>query len=323
MADPLQIGDQSAESPEAAARRLADAMPGEQQTPLLPRDSIAGRALVMVIAIMTYLASITAGTLELVASASASWRAEIASEVTIQLRPRHGADLDATVERAADIARRTRGIAEVRVVSKAETDRMLEPWLGTGLDLQGLAVPRLIVVKLGDAPDLARLRADIAALPGASLDDHRLWVGRLGAMANTLVAIGVVILLLVLTATGLAVGFATRGALAGNRPITEVLHLVGATDAFIANEYQGHFLRLGLKGGGIGAALAVLTFVLGGVVAGQWAATPRGDQIEAMFGAFQLGVKGYMAVMGIALVVALTAAVVSRATVYRNLRGLD
>ena len=44
--------------------------------------------------------------------------------------------------------------------------------------------------------------------------------------------------------------------MAGNKDVVEVLHFVGAHDSFIANEFQRHFLWLGLKGGLIGGGAA-------------------------------------------------------------------
>jgi cell division transport system permease protein len=142
-------------------------------------------------------------------------------------------------------------------------------------------------------------------------------------MANALVAIGLVVLALVLTAMALAVAFATRGAMAGNREIIDVLHLVGAEDRFIAGQFQRHFLKLGLRGGAIGGALAIVAFLIAGALTRRWIATPGGDQVEALFGAFSLGWAGYAAILVIAGLVAAITAVVSRGTVFRNLRGLD
>ena len=48
---------------------------------------------------------------------------------------------------------------------------------------------------------------------------------------------------------------ATRSALASNREIVEVLHFVGATDRFIAREFEKHFLGLGIRAGLVGAAV--------------------------------------------------------------------
>ena len=75
--------------------------------------------------------------------------------------------------------------------------------------------------------------------------------------------------MLVLAATVLSVTFATKGAMAANRPIVEVLHLIGAKDGFIAGEFQRHFLLLGIKGGAIGGGLAMALFALAGL-AGRW-----------------------------------------------------
>ena len=229
------------------------------------------------------------------------------------------------MRRASDVAQRVPGVTDVRIYTRAESEKLLEPWLGAGLALGDLPVPRLIVLMTGGggAVDVARLRTELGAIPTASLDDHRIWLQRLATMANTLVVLGLVLLILVLTAMALAIAFATRGAMAGNREIIDVLHLVGAEDRFIASEFRRHFLRLGLKGGAIGGGLAILFFFVAGVLAARWVATPGGDQIEALFGAFSLGWAGYLAIVAIAGIVALVTAIVSRATVFRNLRGLE
>ena len=63
-------------------------------SPIVPRASIAGRALVAVVAIMTFLASITTGTVLLVSASAAEWQSEVASEITIQVRPLPGRDIE-------------------------------------------------------------------------------------------------------------------------------------------------------------------------------------------------------------------------------------
>src|SRR5262245_16340052 len=49
--------------------------------------------------------------------------------------------------------------------------------------------------------------------------------------------------------------------MASNRDIVEVLHFVGATDRFIAREFERHFLRLGVRAGVVGALWAILVFL--------------------------------------------------------------
>lgn len=320
-------------SPQSRLRKAAPAPDGDNRplpaslqrnAPLVPVDSAGGQALAAVIAILAFLAALCAGGAELVAASSAQWRSEIAREVTIQIRPNAQRSIDADVARAVALARQTPGVEQAQAFSKEEAERLLEPWLGTGLDFNDLPVPRLIVIKLQEdtRPDFSALKQALQnEVPGASLDDHALWVSRLSTMANTIIGIGVFLVTLVLAAAGLAVIFATRGAMAGNREVVDVLHFVGANDDFIAKEFQRRFFKLGLRGSTAGAGGALFLTILLGLVTRSWRASPAGDQIEALFGSFSISWRGYVLVVLIALLVAVIAGIVSRLTVRRFLNG--
>ncbi|MBF9232777.1 cell division protein FtsX [Microvirga alba] len=317
MNDPSRSG---APKPEDGQRPLPASL--RRNAPLVPVDSAGGQALAAVIAILTFLAALCAGGAELVATSSSQWRSDIAREVTIQVRPNAKRSIDADVDRAVALARQTPGVEQAQPFSKTESERLLEPWLGTGLDFNDLPVPRLIVIKLqeGLKPDFTTLRQALKEqVPGASLDDHALWVSRLSTMANTIIGIGTVLVILVLVAAGLAVTFATRGAMAGNREVVDVLHFVGANDDFIAKEFQRRFFKLGLRGSAFGAGIALFLTTLLGFVTSSWRASPAGDQIEALFGSFSISWRGYLLVVLIALAVAVITGVVSRLTVRRFL----
>jgi cell division transport system permease protein len=308
------------EAPEQVRRSLPANL--NRNAPLVPGDPTGGRALGAVVAILTFLAALCAGGAELIAASSAQWRSNVSREVTIQVRPNPQRDVEADVARAADLARRSPGIEAVQPFTKAESERLLEPWLGTGLNFTDLPVPRIIVIRLveGARPDFTDLRRSLReGVPGASLDDHALWASRLTAMANTIVGGAVTLVLLVLAAAGLAVVFATRGAMAGNHDVIEVLHFVGAKDDFIAREFQRRFFIIGLKGAVVGAGAALFVFLALGLITRSWRASPAGDQIEALFGAFQIGWRGYAVMVLIAFVVSALAGIVSRITVRRFL----
>jgi cell division transport system permease protein len=296
------------------------------ETAMVPRNSISGRALVAVVAIMTFLASLTTGAVVLVGSAAIEWQSDVAREATIQILPATGRDVDASVEKAAALAREFPGIGGVQAYSKAESDKLLEPWLGNGLSLGELPVPRMIVVKLspGTTPDLSGLRQKLnEQVPGAILDDHRGWIGRMRAMAGSAIGVGIAILLLMVAATMLSVTFATRGAMATNKPVIEVLHFVGAKNGYIANLFQRHFLLLGLQGGCIGGGMAIVLFALAGLVGNWMSGTALGDQTAALFGTFSIGIVGYVAVIGQIVLIAGVTAVTSRQTVNRTLETID
>ena len=83
-------------------------------SPIVPRASISGRALVAVVAIMTFLASITTGAVLLVSASAAEWQSDVASEITIQVRPAAGRDLERDAAAVAEAMRAQPGIVEVR-----------------------------------------------------------------------------------------------------------------------------------------------------------------------------------------------------------------
>ena len=293
---------------------------------IVPRDTITSRALLMVIAIMTFVAALIVGSVGLVRNAATHWRTDMVREVTIQVRPVEGRDLAAEIGKAVEAARRTRGVADARSMTREETGRLLEPWLGSGVELSALPLPRLIAVRLDgkSEPDLAALRRTLMAdVAGASLDDHRTWSARLAAISDSILFAGTAVLILVLLATTLSVSFATRGAVATNRAIVEVLHFVGARDSFIASTFQRHFLAVGLKGGLIGGAAAAFLFAITGVAPSVLSWLPGGDEAALLTGQFALDRQGYLGIAGIVLLVALVTTLASRMTVRWTLREID
>jgi cell division transport system permease protein len=275
---------------------------------------------------MTFLASITTGAVILVGTAASDWQSDVSREVTIQVIPAAGRDMEATVQKASALARGFPGIGDVLPYTKEQSSKLLEPWLGSGLSLDELPVPRLIVVRIapGAAPDIPQLRRNLAEqVPGAVLDDHRGFIERMRAMAGTAVAAGVFVLILVVAATMLSVTFATRGAMATNKPVIEVLHFVGAKNGFIAGHFQRHFLMLGLQGGVLGGGVAVLLFALAGVFSRWFAGSAAGEQTSALFGSFAIGMGGYLAVAVQIVLIAVVTALTSRHTVNRTLEAID
>lgn len=311
--------DLGRERPQVPAR-------ARNMSPIVPRASIAGRALVAVVAIMTFLASVTTGVVLLVGASAAEWQSEVASEITIQVRPVTGRDIERDVTAVVNAMRTQPGIVDVRPYTKEESGKLLEPWLGTGLSLDELPVPRMIVAQVspGTKLDLDGLRSHVTQVaPSASVDDHRAWIDRMRSMTGATVFAGIGILALVILATIISVSFATRGAMAANRPIVEVLHFVGAGDRYIANRFLRHFLRLGFEGGVIGCVAAMLMFGFSESVANWFSGTPVGDQFAALLGTFSLRPSGYLALAAQTILIAAVTAWASRRTLFATLDDID
>jgi cell division transport system permease protein len=295
-------------------------------SPIVPRASIAGRALVAVVAIMTFLASITTGAVLLVSASAAEWQSDVASEITIQVRPVSGQDIEHDVTAVANAVRAEPGILDVKPYTREESAKLLEPWLGSDLSLDDLPVPRMIVARVapGARLNLEELRSRLTQLaPSASVDDHRAWIDRMRSMTGATVFAGIGVLILVIIATIISVSFATRGAMAANRPIVEVLHFVGASDRYIANRFLRHFLRLGFEGGAIGCVAAMLMFGFSESVATWFSGTPAGDQFAALLGTFSLRPSGYLVLAAQTVLIATITALAARRTLFATLDDID
>lgn len=298
--------------------------PPRAPNPIVPPRTVARRSLLTLVAIMSFLACLSVAAVSIVAERARGWQRQIADEVTIQIKPVEGADMTNAVTRAVDIALQTPGVTAAHAIGENEANALLEPWLGSNFDVSQLPIPRLVAVKISrdaDLPSLARhLKEEI---PSASLDDHGQWLRRLSGMANVVTLFGTVVLSLVFAATALCGVFATRGAMAGNRTVIEVLHFVGAEDSYIAREFQRHFLLLGLRGAGIGGGLAAVLFGVASFFARADGPTPEEAQLRSLFGGVTVGLTGYVGLALTVLALAVIIAWTARITVRRTLQELD
>ncbi len=307
-------------------RELVEAMSTHQQAPIVPASSVTGNALVMVVAIMTFLAAITVGSITLVREAALHWRGDLAREITIQVRAREGVDIAAETSRAAEVLRKFPGLSGVRILDRKETGNLLAPWLGQGTDLGVLPVPGLLVARIDETnpPDFAALSATLKReAPDASLDDHRGWSAKLSVMSDGVLLAGFAILALVLASTVLSVSLATRSAVAGNRAIVEVLHFVGARNSYIASVFQRHFLLAAMKGALAGGLAAAGLFAAASLTPDFISRLPGAGSTALLIGELVLPLLGYAGIAVVVLLVVTIATVAARLTVYRTIRSID
>lgn len=185
------------------------------------------------------------------------WQTALSEALTVEITPR--ADGDAATERALILLRGLDGVRAAEPLPRAKIRALLAPWLGEGEIIDGLPLPTLIDVRLDpagkfDAAAAERLLA--REIPGARLDDHRMWRDSVTSASWLATAVAAAMLAAVLTAAVSAVVFATRARLAVHRDHIEILHLMGALDRTIAREFAVDAARLAAVGGLLGLALA-------------------------------------------------------------------
>ena len=263
---PGQLDPRTARPSLEAPARAARSDKEQASLPIVPAGTVTGRSLTLVITIMCFLASLTAGAVYMMNQSAAAWLRDIASEITVQVEPRGRTDTERTVRDVSAFLAKQPGIVGVKPLSLDESGSLLEPWLGQSEALKALPIPRLIALEVdrGAPPDLTQLRTQLLRQfkDGVSLDDHRQWQQQIRTVTRSFALGGLAILLLVAAATTAIIVSATRSAMASNRDIVEVLHFVGATDRFIAREFEKHFLSLGIRAGLVGALSAMAVFLL-------------------------------------------------------------
>lgn len=285
--------------------------------PIIPSNVASLRSLTVTMAVMSYLACLAVGALILVERAVANWTSGLSQEMTVQVVHRRGASMDAELARAQAIVSGFPGVLEAEVLPEEAGGRLLEPWLGTRA-LEGLPVPRLIRVVLDPTrqADLEALASALSEVKGAHLDTHRKWEAELTRMARALSVLSYAILLLISVSAVASVIFATRAVLQANKPIVDLLHLVGARDSYISRQIDGRFLRTGLLSGFIGVGLGLITFLLLGFSGGGgMAAASR----SLLFSAPEIAIWSYGVLFAVPLAATLICLITARVTLMRRL----
>jgi len=284
--------------------------------PFLPEAETRDGYLVFVVAVLCFLACMTAIGVLAADRAARGWSGQLAEEATVIVRPRPGETPDSAAARAAEAMAGVEGVAEVRALEPEKAYELVRPWLGDVADVEDLPVPRLVAVHL-DAKRPATATELKAALKTAGIDgiidDHTLWLKDVRRAAGMARGMGALIFLLIAGAAGAAVAFATRAGLAAQRDVVEVLHLTGAEDAFIARLFQFRFARATALAGLIGAGGAILAGAVLRIFGGSEGLTP----------ALPVAWSDLLAVLPCPLLAAAVAAIAARVTALRLIQDMQ
>lgn len=287
----------------------------------LHRDP-ARRFLPWLIAMIVYLAGLALAGMMSLSAAVERWDTGLSGTLTVQIPSGDTrAATDKAVTAAVTALERAPGVLSARPLSVAETAALLEPWLGPevapGTITDTLPLPRLIDVRIRTdaAPDIKGLTALVqSAAPGAVVDDHRQSLDRLIRLARSVELVALAIVVLVALAAIATVIFITRTGLAIHASNIELLHLIGATDGYVARQFQGQALDLALKGGAIGFVLIAATIYLVGSVAGALGSGILPD--------LTLALSQWAALAAVPLGVALIGMITAHVTVVHALKAL-
>ncbi|SHE87547.1 cell division protein FtsX [Acidocella aminolytica] len=248
------------------------------------RAALSDRLLPVLVGAMSFLAALALGGALASATLAASWQGDTASALTIQVpqptaqdAAHHGTRLAAVQQALAA----SKNVADVHVLSEAQINRLIAPWLGSDAASLGLSLPAIITGQWTGPGGTDQLTAELQQVsPGALLKTGALWAQRVAALTTSLQACALAVLLIVALVAAAVVAVATRSGLAQLRETIETVHGLGALDADIAARFAARATWLALAGsiGGTVLALPVLGWLA-------WLAAPftGGSQFNHLF----------------------------------------
>lgn len=153
-------------------------------------------------------------------------------------------------------------VQSIQIMSQEEIETLLSPWLNENLSLADIPLPGLIALELKSTADEAvikQLENDIKTLsPYAYLETHEEWLADIISFIKAIEGISLLLTVLVTAITLIAIISGIRTRMIVHKKEIELLHYMGATDHYIASQFQRHTLLLTLKGAVTGTAIGLV-----------------------------------------------------------------
>jgi cell division transport system permease protein len=231
------------------------------------------RFLYMLIGLMTYLAVLASGAGLTLSHMADRWTTSLSGQMSAEISPYDPSGADITRENLQTIAKEAETrlksapyIHNVKLTSQKEVAKLVEPWLGEN-DLILNQVPLPILITFGydhDVSDISeKVSGLLSGLPATiRIDGYQGWLHDVLRMTGTLSFTAYLVGFVTLITTIFAVSGAVRARIAAYHEQLEILHLIGAFDAYIIHQFQRHALTIAFKAAAAGFIAALLTFLL-------------------------------------------------------------
>lgn len=235
----------------------------------LPLNRSGGsKFIVLLIALMTFLAVLALSASFALGSIAKNWSSGLENKLTIEV-PADSEDMNALKVSIKKKLDSIDNIKKVDVMSDDQISALVAPWLGEDFALEEVPMPVLIAVEVSESSDefVKSLQTQLTEInDGIRIDTHEEWLDDFLSMIGSL-KFATFFVSLVIGATAVtAITGVIRARMAEHKDDVELLHLMGASDAYIAGQFKRYALRLGLLGGAFGlfaGVLGLLGFSLG------------------------------------------------------------
>lgn len=246
----------------------------------LPLEDSAGTAfLILLIALMTFLATQAIAAAFALDALTERWETGLENKVTIEIPAETKEGKVRTPDQVATYTEKINNILSVHpaivsthVLTKSEIGKLVEPWLGEELPLRDVPLPGLISVELRETNDnvLKIIREKVLAVSGnGRIDTHEGWLTDLLRFTGALQFAAAMLLMIIAITTVTAIAGGVKSRMAMHHQQIQLLHLMGARDSYISAQFQRHALLMGFKGGLTGLVMGAAALMLIDWVSGE------------------------------------------------------
>lgn len=226
-------------------------------------NDMTARFVPKIVGLMVYLGTLCfVFTLFMIHSA-AVWEKEFTTHLSIEIPTLEASSSNSVQSKVFELLNQTPGVQHAAPVPQKEMAALFRSLLGEDINIDLFSLPTVIDISLNDQKkvDLKALESSLNDIsPLIHLTDHRNWQTQVSNLIYTTVFIALFITTLTLFAALASAIFATKTSLLIHHQVVEILSLIGASDSYIAKQFQVHALKQGFIASVIGSSLAFLTF---------------------------------------------------------------
>jgi cell division transport system permease protein len=291
----------------------------------LPLSRSAGVIfLLTLITLMSFLAVLALSSSFVLSAMTDRWSSGLENKLTIEIPAEN---LSGKLLTTTEIAREKQriktfldnhpAVSSSRILTNKEIEDLVEPWLGQSGLIGDIPLPGLISVELNNSSlnTLSILETKIEEIvPFARVDTHKAWLNDLLRFTSALRFAAALLTIVIGVTTIIAIAGAVRSRMSENQEEVELLHLMGATDHYIAKQFQRHSMILGLQGSLAGLFTGLIAIYIIGWLSGEMEAN--------LLPEFRLELLHFIYLFSIPVISAAIALITARFTVLKVLSEL-
>jgi cell division transport system permease protein len=229
-----------------------------------------GQLVTWIVGVMNYLTVLMVVLIFALSAIQHYWQAGMTGHMTLEIPYNKDAPLSDDKKTSLEKDLNALNGIQAHFLTMEEIGKLVGPWLGTGEILQELPLPTLVDITRLDMQDAAS-NDEIQStakkiIPEVTLDTHEEWLAELMQLAKACRMILIIVSVILALTAAATVAATARTRLALHKAEVDLLHLIGATDSYIATQFQRQAFRLATEGAGAGLLMAIITMAVVAVV---------------------------------------------------------